>query len=262
MGTRAAFLATISNYFDWVHSSEYNDEAKAVQPTFADVTRFTPYAKQIETALEESLVSNASGYFYPDKLVTREDAAVMYAKAFKIAATTTNALSGFTDASTISASAKVSVNALVAAGYMKGTSSTLFSPQGTLTANEAKTILTAITSSMVTPVQVMPKPGTTAYRRYINFTTPTSDAVIYYTVTTDGSEPSDPTTASTKYDPKDGYLLVQGSATADNVIYKYKTVAVKNGLISSPVRSFHILYTLNSLIEFEDVVVYDNGSKR
>lgn len=42
--TRAAFVATVSDYFDWVHSSEYNDEAKAVQKTFVDViigTTFT-----------------------------------------------------------------------------------------------------------------------------------------------------------------------------------------------------------------------------
>lgn len=237
--TRAAFIATVSDYFDWVHSSEYNDEAKAVQKTFVDVIfGATPYAKQIETALEESLTSNALGYFYPDTLVTREDAADIYVKAFKIPTTTTNALSGFTDASTITVSKKSSVNAIVAAGFMGGASSTLFSPKGNLTGNDAEAILKAITSTMVTPVQVMPKDGTTAYRRYINFTTPTAGATIYYTVTTDGSEPADPTIASTQYKPQDGFLLAQGSSTSDYVKYRYKAIAIKDGMITSPVRSF------------------------
>jgi glyoxylase-like metal-dependent hydrolase (beta-lactamase superfamily II) len=237
--TRAEFVATVSNYFGWVHSSEYNDEAKAVQRTFIDViVGTTAYAKQIETALEESLISNASGYFSPETLMTREDAADIYVKAFKIPTTATNALAGFTDAGSISAGKKASVNAIVAAGYMKGTSSTLFAPAGNISGNDAKTILTAITAGMVTPVQVMPKSGTTSYRRYVNFTTPTAGATIYYTYTTDGKEPADPTTASTKYDPNDGYFLAQGSATADNVIYKIKAIAVKNGLLTSPVQLF------------------------
>ena len=50
--TRAAFVATVSDYFDWVHSSEYHDPYKSTQQTFIDVRMgVTTYAKQIETAL-------------------------------------------------------------------------------------------------------------------------------------------------------------------------------------------------------------------
>ena len=35
--TRAAFVATVSDYFDWVHSSEYHDPYKSTQQTFVDV---------------------------------------------------------------------------------------------------------------------------------------------------------------------------------------------------------------------------------
>ena len=82
-----------------MHSTEYVDPYKSVQPTFIDVfIGATPYAKQIETALEESIISNAQGYFYPNNSITREDAADIYVKAFKIPVSATNALSGFTDA--------------------------------------------------------------------------------------------------------------------------------------------------------------------
>ena len=96
---RGDFVATISSYFDWVHSSEYNDPYKLPQPTFVDVKLgVTPYAKEIETAAEEAVVSNALGYFYPDQPVTREEAAEIYVKAFKIPASSADALSGFGDA--------------------------------------------------------------------------------------------------------------------------------------------------------------------
>ncbi len=237
--TRAAFVATISDYFNWVHSSEYVDPYKAVQPTFIDVIiGATPYAKQIETALEESIVSNAQGYFYPNNSITREDAADIYVKAFKIPASATNALSGFTDAGTISANRKDSVNAIVAAGYMSGTSPTLFSPKGTLTENEAKTILSKITSSRVTPPQVMCKSGTTAPRRYVTITTPTAGATIYYSYTFDGSEPPTPTTASTKFDfRQNGVLQFVNplNSTTDSRLYRLKAMAVKDGMANSSV---------------------------
>lgn len=52
--TRAQFVAMISDHFDWVHSSKCIDPYKNPQPTFRDVVLGrTPYAKQIETALEE-----------------------------------------------------------------------------------------------------------------------------------------------------------------------------------------------------------------
>lgn len=249
--TRAAFLATISDYFDWVHSSQYTDMYKAVQPTFVDVTLgVTAYAKQIETALEESVVSNASGYFYPEELVTREDAADMYVQAFKIAAATTNPLTNFTDASAISSSKLASVKAIVAAGYMGGKTSTTFEPKGHVTVNEAKTILSAITTSLVAPVHTLSKPGTTAPRRYVTYYTPTPGAQIYITETSDGSEPATPNTSSTtqttslfqtstiKYDfAALGVRQYKFSATGLKTV-RAKAVAVKSGMTSSAVREF------------------------
>lgn len=240
--TRAAFVATISDYFDWVHSSQYHDPYKATQPTFVDVTLgVTTYAKQIETALEEAIISNTQGYFYPDQSMTREDAADIYVKAFKIPLSSTNALASFTDAASINASKRSSVNAMVAAGYMVGTSATQFGPTGLVTVGDAKTILNNITSQLVAPPQVMCKPGTTAPRRYIRISTPTPGAKIYYTYTFDGSEAADPTTAGAEYDfATNGVLQFVNplTSTTDSRLYRLKAVTKKDGMQTSAVQTF------------------------
>jgi hypothetical protein len=242
--TRGAFVATVSDYFNWPHSSEYNDRFANPQPNFVDVVLgVTPYAKQIETALEENLISNVQGNFYPDQSITREDAADIYVKAFLVPAAVSNPLTAFTDAGTISANRLASVKAMVAAGFMSGTSATTFAPKGTLTASDAKAILTKITSTVVAPVQVMPKPGTTSPRRYVSYMVPTAGATIYITETEDGSEPEDPTT-STKaitYDVwKNGvrqYKFPDVAPTAQKLV-RVKAVAKKNGMATSTVREF------------------------
>ena len=253
--SRAAFVATVSDYFDWVHSSEYVDAYKSVQPTFVDVALGTSYAKQIETALEASIISNAQGYFYPDQPITREDAADIYVKAFRIPTSSRNALSNFTDADAISPAKKASVNAIVAAGYMGGTSSTSFSPKATLSANDAKKILTAITSARVAPPQVMCKSGTTAPRRYITISTPTAGATIYYAYTLDGTEPIDPVPANAvspdirtyaktttySFDLRTNGVLQFVNPTSSGVdsrLYRLKAVAVKKGMTNSAVMEY------------------------
>ena len=240
--TKAVFVASVSKYFDWVHSSEYNDPYKLQQPTFVDVMLgVTANAKEIETALEESIISNVLGYFYPDQQVTREEAAEIYANAFKIPASSTDALSSFTDAGSITASRRSSVNALVAAGYMKGRSAALFAPTSALTAGEAKTIFDSITSQRVAPPQVMCKSGTTAPRRYVKISTPTPGAKIYYTYTFDGTEPTDPATTGIEYDfVNNGVLQFVNplTSTTDFRLYRLKAIAKKDGLTASTVQTF------------------------
>lgn len=240
--SRGSFVAGISRYFDWVHSSEYNDPYRLTQPTFADVKLgVTANAKEIETALEEGIVSNVLGFFYPDRSITREEAAEIFVNAFKIPASSGNALARFSDAASITSSRRASVNAIVAAGYMSGSSATLFSPATALTAGEAKTILASITGKLVAPPQVMCKSGTTAPRRYVRISTPTPDAKIYYTYTFDGSEPADPLVSGIEYDfEKNGVLQFVNplTSTTDFRLYRLKAVAKKDGLATSAVQNF------------------------
>jgi glyoxylase-like metal-dependent hydrolase (beta-lactamase superfamily II) len=241
--TRGAFVAMIADYFNWVHSSEYIDPYKAVQPTFVDVSLgTTAYARQIETALEESLISNAQGYFYPDRPMTREDAADIYLRAFSIPLSAADALGAFTDADTIAADKKPSVNALVAAGYMKGLSATSFAPTQSISGRDAHAILSAITSHLVAPPQVMCKSGTAAPRRYVRISTPTEGAELYYAVTFDGSEPADPSgPAGLRYEfSVDGVLQFVNplSSITDARLYRLKAGARKSGMASSAVREY------------------------
>lgn len=241
--TRGDFVATISRHFDWIHSSEYNDPYKLLQPGFVDViVGATANAKAIETAAEEAVVDTRDDYFHPDRAVTREEAAEMYAKAFRLPASATDALAGFTDVASLSAERRVSVNALVAAGHMAGRSATAFAPTATLTPAEATEILTSLKTKQVAPPQVMCKSGTTAPRRYVRISTPTEGAQLFYTYTFDGTEPADPSgAAGIAYDfENNGVLQFVNplTSTTDYRLYKLKAVAKKDGMTASTVQTF------------------------
>lgn len=274
--SRSQFVAQVSDYFGWSHSSDYNDIWKVPLRTFTDVKATDQYGKQIENAYEENIIApDASGKFNPQASMTRQDAAVILAKALFLATPSdTSALNTFSDAGAISDAAKPSVAALVAAGYMAGRNGTTFAPAAAITAAETKAVFDAYNAKSVGVVQAMPKQAAVhltvlpdsagsdspagavdnvtvsklladknyAPRRFIHLTTPTPGATIYYT--TDGS---DPRTSSTRkiYDvTATGHIqeLVGDRSGAKGPqpyrLVTWKTVAVKDGLAVSPVRTF------------------------
>ena len=116
--TRAEFVAMISDYFAWPHPSEYNDIWKTPLTPFADVKAEDKYGKQIEVALEEGLIApDALGNFEPNAKMTRQDAAVIFAKAFMVAAAGDDVLVNFTDWDLVKTSAKPYVKALFKEGF-------------------------------------------------------------------------------------------------------------------------------------------------
>ncbi len=274
--SRAQFVAQVSDFLGWYHASNYNDYWKVPLRTFTDVQASDTYGKQIENAYEENVIApDASGKFMPQFAMTREDAALILVKAFSLVPAANNsALSAFTDASTIADAAKPSVATLVAAGYLRGRSSTQFAPAAAITSAEAQAAFDAIAANTAVAVQAMPKQAAThltllpdaagtagaagivadatvqklladrnyAPRRFIHLSTPTPGATIYYT--TDGT---DPTTSATRviYDvTATGHIqeLVGDRSGAKGPqpyrLVTWKTVAVKNGLAVSPVRTF------------------------
>ena len=274
--TRAQFVAQVSDYFGWHHASGYNDYWKVPLRTFTDVKAGDRYGRQIENAYEENIVApDAGGRFHPEAGMTRQDAAVIFAKAFFLPAPSdTTALDAFRDASRISDAAKSSVAALVSAGFMPGHTGNTFSPAAVITDAEARAVIRAIAARSAVVVQAMPKQaaahlpvlpdgaGTAgaagrvddalfqrlladrnyAPRRFIHLTSPTPGATIYYT--TDGS---DPRTSPTRvpYDvTATGHiqeLVGERSGAKGPQPYRlvtWKAVAVKNGLAVSPVRTF------------------------
>jgi glyoxylase-like metal-dependent hydrolase (beta-lactamase superfamily II) len=238
--TRAEFAAMVSDHFRWVHWSEYNDYAKAVPRQFSDVPSTHRFARQVECALEERIIApDEDNRFHPDRAVTRAEAVVILARAFKLAPPAGDRLAEYADAAGIAGEARDVWNAVVAGGYLK-TAGRRLNPGGTLTRAEAAAMLRAVAAAQVAPVGAMPKAGTTSHRRYVNLSTPTPGAAIFYTVTSDRSEPPDPLAAGKPYDPANGFLLLDNpnGSNADSRVWTIKAAAKKDGMAPSAVSTF------------------------
>lgn len=248
--TRGEFVALISDHFDWVHSSEYLDPYKLPQPTFTDVRLGrTPYAKQIETAAEESVLDGAGGAFGPRREVTPQDAALWLARAF--IRPSSGPGTPVLTAAELAAMPADQLGAIArlrdgdgdgrADGHGRSDSAHGRPSRDTLSWGTARSVLSELTGTVVSPPQVMCKPGTTAPRRYITISTPTVGATIRYAYTVDGSEPPTPTSTSPTFDLRENGVLQfvnpLGSGV-DSRFVRLKTVATKDGLTSSPVREF------------------------
>lgn len=253
--SRAELVAKLTDYFGWPHPDDYNDIWKQQVPPkqFNDVMTSDTYGKQIEAAYEEGIISpDDQGNFRPNLGITREDAAVIIAEAYKLPASTTP--TPFTDDHEISEDARGSVYALVELGCMTGSTGKLFKPHELIRKNDVDKILRALQETVVAPVYALPRQNYMAPRRYVKLYCPTPGATIYFT--SDGSEP---TLNSDTYTVRDNghinEMLSNQQLPGRDVVYK--AFAVKDGLISSEVQTF--TWTLHRPVvdDFQHVKIFD-----
>ncbi|MGB9841011.1 S-layer homology domain-containing protein, partial [Thermovenabulum sp.] len=242
--TKAEFIAKIADYFDWPHPSEYNDIWHPPLKQFNDVKTTDKYGKEIECAYEENLIApDENGNFNPESTISRQEAAKIFVKAFKLPETDIEL--NFDDVDEISEDALSSVKTLVGLGYMKGRTQKLFKPNAPIMREEVDEIFNAITNTMVSPVQALPKAYYTAPRRYIKLYCPTPGATIYFTksVATDLSSLVEPPMPDINnpdqiYTVEDDGHIKEDYPQNEHTYVMYKAVAVKDGMAMSPVQTF------------------------
>ncbi|MCM3633329.1 carbohydrate binding domain-containing protein [Paenibacillus camelliae] len=118
---------------------------------FTDVEPGAWYRVDVEAAAAAGIVSGyPDGSFKPNEQVKRQDAAVMLAKAFKLAGTSgAQTLESFPDGQTVSSYAKHAMQRLLAAGMMNGYSDGTLKPMKALSRAEAVTLLDKLTGELI-----------------------------------------------------------------------------------------------------------------
>ena len=218
--TRGEFIASITGYFGWPHWDEYNDVWKDDPRTFDDISGHK-FQRAIETAFEEGIVGpsdfqatrldgiygsadhpNSGGNFRPDEPITREDAAVMLARAFKL--DVSDIVHGYSDNDAFSNNeSRGSVAALAKLGLL-GTVTGDFNPTDSMDKDEALALFEAMKDGVVAPVYFLPRATTAGYapRRNVKLYTANPAAEIYVTRgtgTPDSIADPVPGTASQRY---------------------------------------------------------------
>ncbi|MGO4547377.1 S-layer homology domain-containing protein [Paenibacillus sp. 2TAB23] len=127
--TRAEFVALVNRVFN------YSDTSSQV---FADVAATKWYADEFSKAFAAGIVQgDASGLMKPTASITRAEAAVVLANAFKLTAQNANAYSSFSDGQAVAAWAQDAVSALLEKQYAQGRTGNQFAPSAKITRAEA-----------------------------------------------------------------------------------------------------------------------------
>jgi len=125
---------------------------RGAKPAFSDVPADAWYAGAVASAAEFGLVSgDAAGRFRPSGAISREEAAVLIARAMSLtglgqgkegpALPETETLAKYRDSADVSGWARRAVAAAVSEGLLRGDRSSALSPQGTVTRAETAAIV-------------------------------------------------------------------------------------------------------------------------
>ncbi|WP_440114886.1 5'-nucleotidase C-terminal domain-containing protein [Paenibacillus sp. QZ-Y1] len=113
-------------------------------PAFKDVAANAAYADAIAEATHAGFIQGYGGNFYPDRDITREEAATILAKLVNDQATDKNAatiIAGFEDGKSVSVYAIKPMAKLIDKGILGGTDKKSLQPKQGLTTNDAKALI-------------------------------------------------------------------------------------------------------------------------
>lgn len=138
--TRAQFAAFINRVFDFTEIGNVS---------FVDVTPGAWYMGEISRAVAAGyLQGDGNGHVFPNRTITRQEAAVMLARAFDIKASNPKATDKFADAADIANWSLDSINAMVERGYLNGKPGNKMAPKDTITRAEAAKMINNITGEI------------------------------------------------------------------------------------------------------------------
>lgn len=138
--TRAEFVTMLDNLFGFVVVEE---------SPFGDVKANDWFADSVLKASANGIVLGSNGYFRPNALITREEAAVILTRAFVVSNQNAEAYKAFNDAENVSTWATSALSGLVEKGYMQGKTGNVLAPKVNLTRAEAVTLINNIMGDLV-----------------------------------------------------------------------------------------------------------------
>ena len=139
--TRAEFVTIINNVMNYVNKSEEK---------FIDIPENEWYAENVAKAVAAGVTNGiGNNRFGPMNYITRQEAAVMIFRAFKLKVKDGDAFNKFSDAGYVASWAKDAVSALTENNYVSGRPGNKFAPLENITRAEALKIIDNILDDVV-----------------------------------------------------------------------------------------------------------------
>jgi hypothetical protein len=126
--SRAEFSTLLSRLFNYIEKSNNS---------FTDVSSTAGYADAVSKAAAAGVILGNGGKFRPTAPVSRQEAALMLYRAFKLSIKEIAAANGYADAKEIGSWAKEAVGAVTEKGLMTGRPGNKFAPTANVTRAEA-----------------------------------------------------------------------------------------------------------------------------
>jgi hypothetical protein len=147
-GTFRPINAVSRAEFETMANNLFNFQAGAAED-FTDVKATDWHAVAVERAAAEGLIQGFAGKFRPNDNITRQEAAAVLMRAFKLEAKAAGSLNTFADKAKVATWANEAMESLVSNGYMKGRDGGLLAPLENLSRAKAITLLLNIAGELV-----------------------------------------------------------------------------------------------------------------